>query len=90
MRIGETYRCRFLLTDSTWVDPLGADASFPDQTGKPIRCTSYGQALYSLPGNKLIPKEAAAWFKVFFQANATLYYSHTWNPATLKTQFPFG
>ena len=44
-----------------------ADASFPDQTGKPIRCTSYGQALYSLPGSKLNPKEAATWFKVFFQ-----------------------
>jgi hypothetical protein len=30
-----------------------ADNSFPDQTGKCIRCTSYGQALYSLPSSKL-------------------------------------
>jgi hypothetical protein len=30
-----------------------ADNSFPDQTGKCIRCTSYGQTLYSLPGSKL-------------------------------------
>jgi hypothetical protein len=36
-----------------------ADNSFPDQTGKHIRCTSYGQALYSLPGSKLNLKDAS-------------------------------
>ncbi|KAK1686694.1 hypothetical protein QYE76_047542 [Lolium multiflorum] len=38
-----------------------------DTNGKPIRCTSYGQALYSLPGSKLIPKEASEWFRTFYQ-----------------------
>ncbi|KAK1618130.1 hypothetical protein QYE76_023647 [Lolium multiflorum] len=37
-----------------------------DANGKQIRCTSYGQALYSLPGSKLIPKEASKWFSIFF------------------------
>ncbi|KAK1666946.1 hypothetical protein QYE76_055105 [Lolium multiflorum] len=41
--------------------------TFPDVNGKEIRCTSYGQALYGLPGSRLIPKEAAGWFKIFFQ-----------------------
>ncbi|KAK1644945.1 hypothetical protein QYE76_062750 [Lolium multiflorum] len=41
--------------------------TFPDVNGKDIRCTSYGQALYGLPGSRLIPKEAAGWFKIFFQ-----------------------
>ncbi|KAK1695219.1 hypothetical protein QYE76_011916 [Lolium multiflorum] len=27
----------------------------------------YGQALYGLPGSRLIPKEAAGWFQIFFQ-----------------------
>ena len=31
--------------------------SFPDENGKPIRCTSYGQALFSLPGSRLNPIE---------------------------------
>jgi hypothetical protein len=35
-----------------------ADNSFPDQTGRRIRCTSYGQALYSLHGSKLNLKDA--------------------------------
>jgi hypothetical protein len=39
--------------------PVLANNSFPDQTGKHIRCTSYGQALYSLPGNKLNLKGAS-------------------------------
>ena len=47
--------------------PPLASCTFPDIKGKQIRCTSYGQALYSLPGSKLIPKEAARWFSVFFQ-----------------------
>ena len=33
--------------------------SFPDESGKPIRCTSYGQALFSLPGSRLNPTDAA-------------------------------
>jgi hypothetical protein len=45
--------------------PVLADNSFPDQTGKRIKCTSYGQALYSLPGSKLNLKDASGWFKVF-------------------------
>jgi hypothetical protein len=47
--------------------PVLADNSFPDQTGKCIRCTSYGQALYSLPGSKLNLKDASSWFKVFYR-----------------------
>ncbi|KAK1608931.1 hypothetical protein QYE76_032604 [Lolium multiflorum] len=47
--------------------PRLATRTFPDATGKQIRCTSYGQALYSLPGSKLIPQEASEWFSVFFQ-----------------------
>jgi hypothetical protein len=47
--------------------PVLADNSFPDQTGRRIRCTSYGQALYSLPGNKLNLKDASGWFKVFYR-----------------------
>jgi hypothetical protein len=35
-----------------------ADNSFLDQTGRHIRCTIYGQALYSLPGSKLNLKDA--------------------------------
>jgi hypothetical protein len=46
--------------------PILADNSFPDQTGRRIRCTSYGQALYSLPGSKLNLKDALGWFKVFY------------------------
>jgi hypothetical protein len=47
--------------------PVLANNSFPDQTGRHIRCTSYGQALYSLPGRKLNLKDALGWFKVFYQ-----------------------
>ena len=46
--------------------------SFPDESGKPIRgkpirCTSYGQALFSLPGSKLNSTDAAKWFKIFYK-----------------------
>jgi hypothetical protein len=47
--------------------PVLADNSFPDQTRKCIRCTNYGQALYSLPGSKLNLKDASGWFKVFYR-----------------------
>jgi hypothetical protein len=47
--------------------PILADNSFPDQTGRRIRCTSYGQALYSFPGSKLNLKNALGKFKVFYQ-----------------------
>jgi hypothetical protein len=47
--------------------PILADNSFPDQTGRRIRCTSYGQPLYSLPGSKLNLKDALGWFKVFYR-----------------------
>ena len=40
---------------------------FPDENGKLIRCTSYGQALFSLPGSKLNPTDAANWFRVFYK-----------------------
>jgi hypothetical protein len=33
--------------------------SFPDKSARQIRCTSYGQALYSLPGSRLNPKDAS-------------------------------
>jgi hypothetical protein len=47
--------------------PVLADNSFPDQTGRYIRCTSYDQALYSLPDSKLNLKDALGWFKVFYR-----------------------
>jgi hypothetical protein len=47
--------------------PVLANNSFPDQTGRRIRCTSYGQALYSLPGSKLNLKDASGWFRVFYR-----------------------
>jgi hypothetical protein len=47
--------------------PVLADNSFSDQTGRHIRCTSYGQALYSLPGSKLNLKDASGWFRVFYR-----------------------
>jgi hypothetical protein len=37
--------------------PVLADNSFPDQTGRHFRCTSYDQALYSLPSSKLNLKD---------------------------------
>jgi hypothetical protein len=47
--------------------PVLADNSFPNQTGRRIKCTSYDQALYSLPGSKLNLKDALGWFKVFYR-----------------------
>jgi hypothetical protein len=47
--------------------PVLADNSFLDQTERRIRCTSYSQALYSLPGSKLNLKDALGWFKVFYR-----------------------
>jgi hypothetical protein len=47
--------------------PVLADNSFPDQTRRCIRCTSYGQELYSLPGSKLNLKDASGWFRVFYR-----------------------
>jgi hypothetical protein len=41
--------------------------SFPDLSGRQIRCTSFGQALYSLPGGKLNPPDALRWFRIFYQ-----------------------
>jgi hypothetical protein len=38
--------------------PILVNNFFPDQTGRRIRCTSYGQTLYSLPGSKLNLKDA--------------------------------
>jgi hypothetical protein len=35
--------------------PVLANNSFPDQSERRIRCTSFGQALYSIPGSKLNP-----------------------------------
>jgi hypothetical protein len=46
--------------------PVQANNSFPDQTRRCIRCTSYGQALYSLPGSKLNLKDASGWFRVLY------------------------
>jgi hypothetical protein len=43
--------------------------SFPDGSGRQIRCTSYGQALYSLPGCRLNPRDATSWFKTFFSGS---------------------
>jgi hypothetical protein len=43
-----------------------ADNSFPDQTRRRIRYTSYSQTLYSLPGSKLTLNDALGWFNVFY------------------------
>jgi hypothetical protein len=40
--------------------PVLANNFFPDQSGRCIRCTSFGQALYNLPGSKLNPKDASS------------------------------
>jgi hypothetical protein len=47
--------------------PVLADNSFPDQSGRRIRCTSFGQALYSLPGSKLNPSQVSSWFRIFYR-----------------------
>jgi hypothetical protein len=47
--------------------PILANNSFPDQSGRRIRCTSFGQALYSLPGSKLNPTDASSWFRIFYR-----------------------
>ncbi|XP_025824968.1 uncharacterized protein LOC112900357 isoform X2 [Panicum hallii] len=47
--------------------PVLANNSFPDQGGRRIRCTSFGQALYSLPGSKLNPSSASNWFRIFYR-----------------------
>jgi hypothetical protein len=47
--------------------PSLANNSFPDQSGRQIRCTSFGQALYSLPGGKLNPSDASRWFRIFYK-----------------------
>jgi hypothetical protein len=47
--------------------PSLANNSFPDQSGRQIRCTSFGQALYSLPGGKLNPSDASRWFRVSYK-----------------------
>jgi hypothetical protein len=49
--------------------PVLTDNSFPDQTGRCIRCTSYSQALYSFPGSKLNLKDASGWFRVFYRGS---------------------
>ncbi|KAK1694245.1 hypothetical protein QYE76_010942 [Lolium multiflorum] len=58
--------------------PPLATCTFPDADGREIRCTSYGQALYGLPGSRLIPKEAAGWFQIFFQGSINpLFFPYT-------------
>jgi hypothetical protein len=47
--------------------PSLANNSFLDQSGRQIRCTSFGQALYSLPGGKLNPSDASQWFRIFYR-----------------------
>jgi hypothetical protein len=47
--------------------PSLANNSFPDQSGRQIRCTSFDQALYSLPGGKLNPLDTSQWFRIFYR-----------------------
>jgi hypothetical protein len=47
--------------------PVLANNSFPDQSGRRIRCTSFDQALYSLPGSKLNPTDTSSWFRIFYR-----------------------
>ena len=52
--------------------------SFPNENGNPIRCTSYGQALFSLPGSKLNSTDAASWFRIFYKGlENALYFPFT-------------
>jgi hypothetical protein len=51
--------------------PSLANNSFPNQSGRQIRCTSFSQALYSLPGSKLNPSDASQWFRIFTRAWTT-------------------
>ena len=52
--------------------------SFPDESGKPIRCTSYGQALFGLPGSKLNSADATNWFRIFYKGlDNPLYFPFT-------------
>jgi hypothetical protein len=44
--------------------PSLANNSFPEQSGRQIRCTSFSQALYSLPGD---PSDASRWFRIFYR-----------------------
>jgi hypothetical protein len=62
---------RLYFRDSFPDFPSLAGASFPDEAGKPSRSTSYGQALYSLPGTKLSPEDAVSCFSVFFHGMDT-------------------
>ena len=64
--------------------------SFPDESGKPIRCTSYSQALFSLPGSKLNSTDAANWFRVFYKGLDNPLYFHSLNLKPLRTQLPSG
>ena len=70
--------------------PPLATCTFPDANGKQIRCTSYGQALYSLPGSKLTPKEASKWFRISPKAWTILFSFLTQNLKISKTQSPLG
>jgi hypothetical protein len=47
--------------------PILANNSFPDQSGRQIKCTSFGQALYSISGSKLNPSAASNWFRIFYR-----------------------
>jgi hypothetical protein len=47
--------------------PVLVNNSLPDQSGRRIRCTSFGQALYSLPGSKLNATDASGWFRIFYR-----------------------
>jgi hypothetical protein len=74
--------------------PVLVDNSFPDQTGRRIRCTSYSQDLYSLPGSKLNLKDALGWFRVFYRGlDNPLFFPYTAfnsfkNPITLQSLLP--
>jgi hypothetical protein len=66
------------------------NVSFPDRSGRQIRCTSFGQALYSLPSGKLNPSYASQWFRIFYRGlNNPIFLPYTEseifeNPATFR------
>jgi hypothetical protein len=47
--------------------PVLANNSFPNQSERRIRCTSFDQALYNLPGSKLNPTDTSSWFRIFYR-----------------------
>ena len=67
--------CQLYFSPSIPDFPRLVDLSFPNPAGNPIRCTSFGQALYRLPGSRPDEKETAKWFKLFYHDQTQISFS---------------